>query len=223
MAEKRIQRFTGLQITVHWLFALSLILAMLTGAFLYLPRAFDGRFAAFAIGAAGEASRLLHRLGAAGMLLAALLYLVGGLRELGRDMRETFSWKGDDIKWLVGAFTRFYWTGDRRGLPAEGRYNAGQKLAYAVQVAGFIVLTATGLLMWFGVGAVSPAVFQWSNLLHNLAAIFVVGFFLLHLYMTTVHPLSKESITAIFLGTVSEEYARTHHRKWYEELGEKAG
>lgn len=221
MAEKRIQRFTGLQISVHWIFALFFMLALLTGAFLYLPRAFDGRFAAYAIGAAGEASRLLHRLGATGMVLAALLYLVAGFGELARDMRETFSWKGDDTKWLAGAFTRFYWTGDRRGLPAEGRYNAGQKLAYAVQVVGFIVLGATGALMWFGVGATSPVVLQWSNLLHNVAAIFVVGFFLLHFYMTAMHPLTKESITAIFLGTVSEEYARTHYPRWYEELAEK--
>lgn len=223
MIERRIQRFTGLQIAVHWIFALSFILAALTGTFLYLPRAFDGRLAAYAIGQAGEASRLLHRVGGTGMLFAALLYLLGSLGDLGRDLREIFGWSGDDTKWLVGASVRYYWSGDRGDLPREGRYNSGQKLAYLVQVIGFLILLATGLIMWFGLGAVSAAILQWSNLLHNVAAVFTVGFFLLHLYLTSVHPLSRESISAIFTGTVSEQYARKHHPRWYEEVRGSGG
>lgn len=213
MAEKRIRRFNALQQAVHWILAVSFVVQLLTGAFLYVPQ-----FAAYTIGPAGKASRLLHRVGFVGLVLAALLYLIGDFRSLGADMREIFSWSGEDIAWLWAATTRYYWTGDSRGMPPQGRYNAGQKLNYLVQVLGFLILLITGLVMWFGVGAVPAALWRWMVFLHDIAATFVVGFFALHLYLSTLHPLSKESITAIFLGTVSEEYAKEHHPRWYEQV-----
>lgn len=219
---RRLRRFTSLQITVHWIFALSFLLALLTGIFQYLPHAFGGQFSAYAIGAAGETSRLLHRLSAGGFALAVLLYLIGGFRELGRDMRLIFSWSGDDTKWLIKAPWKFYWNGNREGLPEEGFYNAGQKQAYQVQLIGFIVLAVTGAIMWLGGDYFSATVFQWCVLLHNIATLFTVAFFMLHLYLTTLHPFTKEAISAMFIGTVSEEYAKVHHPKWYKEQSEQA-
>lgn len=217
MATRWIRRFSTVQQWWHWIFALSFILATITGAFLFVPQ-----FGAFAVGAAGEATRLLHRVGSAGLVLAVLVYLIFGARDLAADMRAVFGGdRGERTKWLSGAFTRYYWGGEKGDMPDEGRYNAGQTLNYGVQVVGFIVLLVTGLIMWFGVGAVSPGLFQASVILHDIAAIVVVGFFLLHLYLTTLHPMTKESITGMVTGRVTEEYARTHHPRWYEEVSEQ--
>ncbi|MCZ7574334.1 MAG: formate dehydrogenase subunit gamma [Ardenticatenaceae bacterium] len=215
MATRWIRRFSTVQQWWHWIFALSFILATVTGVFLYIPQ-----FAAFTIGAAGEASRLLHRVGAAGLVLAVLIYLIFGFRDFVADMREVFAdaAPGERIRWLSGAFTRYYWGGEKGDMPDEGRYNAGQTLNYGIQVVGFIVLLVTGLVMWFGVGAVLRGLFQTSVILHDIAAIIVVGFFLLHLYLSTLHPMTKESITGMVTGMVTEEYARTHHPRWYEEV-----
>lgn len=215
MTTKWIRRFSTVQQWGHWIFALSFILAAITGIFLYMPQ-----FGAFAVGEAGEASRFLHRLGAAGMLLAVLIYLIFGFQDFVADVREVFTGATprERIKWLSGAFTRYYWSGERGDLPEEGRYNPGQMLQYGAQLVGFIVLLITGLVMWFGLGRVSPGVFQFSVILHDIAAIVVIGFFLLHLYLTTLHPMTKESITAMVTGMVTEEYAREHHPKWYREV-----
>ncbi|HBY96043.1 MAG TPA: formate dehydrogenase subunit gamma [Chloroflexi bacterium] len=218
MSERWIRRFTPLQQAGHWIFALAFILTMITGAFLYVPA-----FAAYAIGLAGEASRFLHRLGAAGLFFAVLLYALFGLPLLIRDMREVFSFNAGDRKWLATAPWRYYWTGDRTGLPEEGRYNPGQKLTYRIQVVGFVVLAVTGLIMWLGVGLVPAGLLQASLILHDIAFLVVTGFFFVHLYLSTLHPLTKPSITAMVTGEVTEEYAREHHPRWYREVTEGAG
>ena len=58
----------------------------------------------------------------------------------------------------------------------------------------------------------------WSVLLHGLSVVVAMCFVLVHLYMVVVHPLTNEAIAAMTLGTVSDDYARTHHPKWYAAL-----
>ncbi len=213
MAAGRIRRFSSLQQGTHALFGLSFILLMTTGAFLFAPQ-----LQAFTIGAAGLASRFLHRVGAVGLIVAVLVYLIFGYRDFMADLRSIFSWSADDFKWLAGAVTRYYWGGEKGDMPDEGRYNPGQKLYSVIQVFGFVVTLASGLLMWFGAGRISPGLFQASVIVHDIAAVIAVLFFVGHLYMTTLHPMTKESITAMVTGDVSEEYARVHHPKWYREV-----
>ena len=213
MATRWIRRFSTVQQWSHWIYALFFILLMITGAFLFVPQ-----FGAFAIGAAGLASRLLHRIGAVGLIAAVLVYLIFGFRDLSADMRDLLSPSGEDFKWLAGAVTRYYWGGEKGDIPDEGRYNAGQKLNYRVQVVGFLVLLVSGLIMWLGVGRVSPALFRISLILHDIAAVAVVLLFSLHLYLTTLHPMTKESITAMVTGKVTEDYAEIHHPKWHREV-----
>ncbi len=215
MAERWIRRFTPLQQAVHWIYALSFLLALGTGAILYVPA-----FSAYAVGEAGIATRFLHRLGAGGMILAALLYLLFGFRDLARDLGEILSWSREDRIWLGRAFLRYYWTGDRTGLPEEGRYNAGQKLAYLIQALGFLILAVTGLALWFGAGALSPGLLRLSLLLHDGAAVVTALFAVLHIYLTTLHPMTKPSITAMITGTVPEGYVQAHHPRWHREVAE---
>ena len=212
MATRWIRRFSTVQQWVHWIYAFSFLLLAITGSFLFVPL-----FRAFATGIAGEASRFLHRVGAVGAIVAVLMYLIFGYRDLVADLREILPWTREDFKWLVGAATRYYWGGEKGDLPNEGRYNAGQKLNYRIQIVGFFVLLVTGLIMWFGAGRVSPGIFQASIILHDIASVFVIGFFLLHLYLTTLHPMTKESITAMITGKVTEEYVKSHHPKWYQQ------
>lgn len=212
MATRWIRRFSTVQQWTHALFGLAFMLLMTTGAFLFAPQ-----LQAFTVGAAGLASRLLHRVGAVGLIVAALAYLIFGFRDFSADLRAILSWSGDDFQWFIGAFTRYYWGGEKGDIPDEDRYNPGQKLYSAIQAVGFGVTLVSGLVMWFGAARLSPGFFQASVIVHDIAAIVAVLFFVAHLYMTTVHPMTKESITAMITGEVSEDYAKVHHPKWYEE------
>jgi cytochrome b subunit of formate dehydrogenase len=43
-----------------------------------------------------------------------------------------------------------------------------------------------------------------------------------HVYLGVIHPMMTEAWRAISKGSVSTEYAKSHHGKWYEEQTHKA-
>jgi len=108
----------------------------------------------------------------------------------------------------------YYSRGQAGTMPPQGKYNAGQKFNALTQIVTFALFVVTGLTMWFGKGTVPPTIFMWSVLIHDLSVIATVLLFMLHLYLVAVHPLMRESITAMFEGTVTEEFAKEHHGKW---------
>ncbi len=207
-----IRRFSVPQQWAHWLYALFFSVLAVTGVVI----AFS--VPGFAVGEAGAATRVLHRFAAIGLIVSAVYYAVFGHKSAGRDMRFIFTWSRDDLKWLWSAATRFYWIGERGDLPEEGRYNAGQKLNYLAQLVGFAVLAVTGIVMWLGAGSGSADWFKVSVILHDLATFLVIGLFAVHFYLTTMHPLTKEAITGMVTGYVTEEYAREHHPAWLREV-----
>jgi formate dehydrogenase subunit gamma len=213
MATRWVRRFTPVQQWTHALFAACFSLLLITGSVLFAPQ-----LQAFAIGAAGQATRFLHRVGAVGLVGAALAYIILDFRHFRADLRAILTWSRGDLQWLSGAATRYYWGGEKGDIPDEGLYNAGQKLNALVQAVGFAVTLVTGLIMWFGIGRVSPATFRASLLVHEVAAIAAVTFFVAHLYMTVVHPMTRESIMAMITGRVTEDYAEIHHPQWYSQI-----
>ena len=212
MNGRRILRFTAGERIFHWVYFISFLVLAVTGAFLYLP------VFSFTMGEAGETSRFLHRLFAVGFLMSPLLPLVRSPRRYLQNLREAFTWRGEDVRGLWVILTRYYWTGNPAGLPPQGKFTAGQKLHVVMQFLTSSVLAVTGLLLWFMSGMVSVEVLRWSVLLHGLSAFVAVCFVLIHLYMVIFHPLTNEAIAAMTLGTVSEDYARDHHPKWYAAL-----
>jgi formate dehydrogenase subunit gamma len=53
-------------------------------------------------------------------------------------------------------------------------------------------------------------------LLHVAAALVTIGAFIIHVYMGTA--VVRGGFTSIVRGEVTHEWARTHHRLWYERL-----
>jgi formate dehydrogenase subunit gamma len=209
---KRILRFTAGERIFHWVYFISFLVLAVTGAFLYLP------IFSFTMGEAGETSRFLHRLFAVGFLASPLLPLIRSPRRYLQNLREAFTWGAEDVKGLWVLLTRYYWTGNQAGLPPQGKFTAGQKLHVVMQFLTSSVLAVTGLLLWFGPGMLSTGPIRWSLVLHGLSAVVAVCFVLVHLYMVILHPLTNEAIAAMTLGTVSDDYVRDHHPKWYAAL-----
>ena len=207
-----ILRFSAGERIFHWVYFVSFVALALTGAFLYVP------WLAFTAGEAGETSRFLHRLFAVGFLISPLLPLAISPRRYVGNLAEAFSWRGEDVRALWIILTRYYWTGSQDGLPPQGRFTAGQKLHVVVQFLSSGVIAVTGLILWFGSGYLPVGGLRWSVMLHGLSAVGALCFVLIHLYMVIIHPLTNEAIAAMTLGTVSAEYARTHHPKWHAAL-----
>ena len=204
-----IVRFTAAERVFHWAYAAAFVVLALTGAFLYVP------WLPFSMAEAGETSRLLHRVFAVVLLASPLLLLVFSPRHFLADVREALTWTRDDVRYLWVSLTRYYWTGDLTGLPPQGKFTAGQKANIAMQIGTFLVMAATGLLLWLGRGIVPVEVLRWSVILHGLAAVLASCFVIVHVYMTTALPMTKEAIASMVLGTIDEQYVREHHPRWY--------
>ena len=95
-----------------------------------------------------------------------------------------------------------------------GKYNGGQKLLFWLSSLASLALLLSGIVLWW------PALFgarlrELSWLLHDvtflLFALLIVG----HIYLSIAEP---GTFTGMVRGTVSRDWARLHHPRWYREL-----
>lgn len=123
-------------------------------------------------------------------------------------------WTAADRRWVKKM--RRYVTNEE-GLESEdvGFFNGGQKLYFwAIVVCGILFLI-TGVLMWF-----SDLVGRWimavSYVVHDLAALVMLAGFIIHVYEGTAH--QPGTFRSMIDGTVTEDWARTHHPAWYRDV-----
>ena len=192
MNDHAIVRFTRGERLFHWVNVVSFTVLAVTGAFLYVP------WGPYAAGEAGQTSRYLHRLLALVFLATPILTMIlsRGKGFLG-DLREAFTWRGEDFRALGTLLTRYYWTADDRALPPQGKFTAGQKLHIVLQNIAFLAIAVTGIIMWFGAGRFPVEVFRWSVIVHGLSALVMTCFVVVHVYMTTVMPMTPSSFLSL--------------------------
>jgi formate dehydrogenase subunit gamma len=218
MSEPRsVQRHVTAVRVFHWVYAAAFCALALTGFVLLAG------WTPFAVGEAGQTSKLVHRISGVLLIVAPLVTLIFAFRAFVRDLKLAFTWGKKDIVTLMVLFSRTYWTGDTKGLPSQGRFMAGQKINIATHVAMWLALVVTGLVIWFGKGFVPQWAMQLMILVHALAAVGAVCFTIVHIYMVTTLPYTRDAIGAIFSGRMPEEVAKSHHPEWYAEVvgGEK--
>lgn len=109
---------------------------------------------------------------------------------------------------------RFVRTLGRDRSARLGKFHPGQKLNAAFTAGSIPVLLATGVIMrWFG-----PFPLSWRT-----GATFVHDWVALGLYVTVAIHIVKatsdrQAMSAMWGGTVSDRWARTHHPRWHEDL-----
>jgi formate dehydrogenase subunit gamma len=104
----------------------------------------------------------------------------------------------------------------KKHIPA-GYFNAGEKLWFwlGVTLLG-MVMSLTGLVLDFVTFGQTRYVLQVASVLHITGAAFYIAAALAHIYMGTVGtPGAYEGMRH---GTVDEEWARSHHEIWYEQV-----
>jgi formate dehydrogenase subunit gamma len=200
-----IQRFGVAERLLHWLFTVDVTLLVLSGLGLYLPPERNPVL---------ERRALMHTIhidAAIGMFVLPLLFVALWPHTARRLWRDVEWFDADDWRWLrrigIPRFLR------RKPLPAQGFFNAGQKLntiAVAAATVGFI---GTGVIMDYGARlppSWSDAADTWHIWLMYLGAPLLAG----HIILAVLPPSTRPSMRGIVTGWVRLDFARRRHAKW---------
>jgi formate dehydrogenase subunit gamma len=198
---EEIIRYTYAERLIHWLGGVTYVYLLLSGLALYSPYLY---WLASVLGG-GPAVRFWHP-----WIGIVFLVAIGLMHKVWRaDMKISEA----DHRWTREI--RHYVKNEDEKMPPVDRFNAGQKQFYWVMLAGAILLVLSGLVMW--APEYLPARMNWLRqiaiLVHEIAALITIGAFIVHVYMGVL--VVPGGLTAIVHGRVSPEWARTHHRLWF--------
>jgi formate dehydrogenase subunit gamma len=188
---------------------ITFVVLFLTGLVLFIPQ--------LGFLAQDSITRVIHRIAAVIFIIAPLIYIPLNWKSTAQGLKLAFTWGSADMGWLKAA-PKFYFLNDESDMPPQGSMNTGQKMWWFLVIVFGIVFVVTGLIMWFFKTTASPELLQWMVFLHDIAFIVTGAMLFVHIYLGVFHPLMTESWSSIVSGKVSAEYAKLHHRKWYEEI-----
>jgi formate dehydrogenase subunit gamma len=189
---------------LHWTVALFFFLALFTGFALYLPWLFRWITPIFG---GGQLTRILHPYFGVGFVIFFGLQVLNWL--------EPMLWTAADSRWMRNI--KKITTSEEKMDPSEtGFFNAGQKLLFWEVVGGCVLYIITGTIMWAGArtfGAIAVAI---SYVVHDIAAIVMLGGIFIHVYQSTIG--EPGTFEAMIRGAVSEAWAWTFHPAWYKQV-----
>ena len=188
---------------LHWSVAITFILSLLSGFAIYSPWLF--RFLTPLFGG-GTLTRALHPwFGLAFEVFFIFQFL---------NWFAPMAWNSGDTRWirkLKGYVT------NREGREPEDVdfFNGGQKLYFWAIAVSAVLFLITGILLWF-----DDNVPRWlvavSYVIHDIAALLMLGGLIIHIYEGTAH--QPGTFRSMIDGTVTKEWARTHHPAWYRRV-----
>lgn len=201
-----VRRYLPTQRLVHWIGVPTFLILLVTGIVLVVP--------SLSFLAAGGTTRILHRI--ASFVLAALpiVYFVLNPKAAKELLKESFTYTRDDWEWIK-CMPR-YFLGCTKGLPPQGRINAGQKLHHAATFIMFVTVGVSGWVLMFGKGQLGPNGIALAGMIHDLSMLGLTVLMIGHLYFTLVY----DALSSMLTGYVTEEYAKMEHPKWLETLSE---
>jgi formate dehydrogenase subunit gamma len=188
---------------LHWTVAIAFILALLSGFAVYAPWLYRWLTPLFG---GGPMTRFLHPWFGLAFTIAFAFQFLNWFRPM--------HWTDSDRRWMR-RLKEYVSNREKLEPPDTGFFNAGQKLYFWTIVASVILFLITGIIMWF-----DQIVPRWSvavsYVLHDIAALVMLGGFIIHIYESTAaQPRTFESMVD---GTVTEDWAWTHHPAWYSEV-----
>jgi formate dehydrogenase subunit gamma len=199
MAIRMIERYNASERFNHWMVAISFVLAALSGLALFHP----GLFWLSALFGGGTWDRILHPFIAVFMVIF-FVWLASRFWQANHVTRE-------DREWLR-QFDDVVTKRDER-LPAQGRFNAGQKMVFWIMVWAIALLLISGIILWQPYFApVFPLVLRRiAGVVHAASAFVAVMTLIIHIYAGI---WVKGSVRAMTRGTVSPAWSRRYHPLW---------
>ena len=214
--EQEVERYRKPTRILHWVHGSAFVMLFLTGLILFVP--------ALGILAQDSWSRVLHRVAAILFIAAPLIYVPLNWKATFRGIKNAFTWGREDIGWLRAA-PRYYFLGDEGAMPPQEHMNTGQKMWWLMTIVFGVVFLITGLIMAVFEEVFPVGVLQWMVFIHDIAFIGTGCMFLVHIYLSVIHPLMRPLRTGAWSsmarGKVSAEYARSHHARWYGQIPQR--
>jgi len=203
-ADEGIVRYTFRERVMHWLTGFTYLYVLISGLAFYTPHLY---WLAAILGG-GPTARFWHP-----WIGVIFTIAIEWMRQTWRhQMRITET----DRHW--NRAVRKYIENRDDEVPPSDRFNAGQKQFYWVMLVSTIFLLISGIVMWF------PELVPWSLrsvrsvavVVHEIAALVTIGAFIIHVYMGLF--VVPEGFKAIVRGYVSPQWARMHHRLWFNRV-----
>ncbi len=204
---KELEKYAKPTRLLHWVNLVVFVVLFITGLIIFIP--------GVSLAAQDSITRVLHRIAAVIFIIGPIIYMLTDWKNTWSGVKKAFIWGSDDIGWLQAA-PRYYFLGDEAAMPPQDEMNTGQKLWWMIVIVGGVLLAITGGIMWFGKDAAPAALLQWMLFIHDVAFIVVGTMFFVHIYLGIMHPMMKGAWGIITTGKVSDEYAKSHHAKWYD-------
>ena len=212
--KKYVKRFTIHFRIAHWTMVFSFFMLYISGLPMYTAF-FNWLYPVFG-GPAG--ARLVHRIMAVIFILIPFYQLIFDRKSITFWLKQCFTWHSRDFKMLV-AFPKELFTGHAK-VPKQDFFNGGEKINSLLQMMCWLMLVGSGIVMWFP-QYFSAGIISWAYPVHNIALGLAIAVVIGHIYLSIGHPNSRASIRGMIKGDVSEDYAKAHHGRWYDELNEK--
>jgi formate dehydrogenase subunit gamma len=202
--EDEVQRYNFAERAYHWINAIAYTYLMLTGLAIFTPLAY---WLAYVLG--GPATiRYWHPW--IGLIYLATIFWMHRMWK--RDMQKI----PEDERWSKNI--RAYAENRDELMPPQGRFNAGQKQFWWVMLYCTFILLITGIIMW--IPEKMPRELHWvlpiTVFIHSATALITIAAFIIHVYMSIW--VTPGSMKAMVEGHVSTNWARTHHRLWFEKI-----
>lgn len=211
--EQEVERYRTPTRALHWVHTTAFIILGLTGLVLFIP--------GLGFLAADSYTRVIHRVAAVIFIIGPLIYIPFNLKASIKGIKEAFTWGREDLDWLQAA-PRYYFLADEEAMPPQGHMNTGQKMWWLMVIFFGVVFIITGLIMWALKETAPLFVLRWAVFAHDVAFIATGTMFFVHLYLGVIHPLMRPmrigAWNSMAHGKVSAHYAKSHHRKWYDEV-----
>ena len=151
-------------------------------------------------------TRFLHPWFALAFTVAFVFQFLNWLRPM--------RWTSDDSRW-IRRVKEYALNRDKVEPEYTGFFNAGEKLYFWTIVVSVILFLITGILMWFD-HIVPGWIVAVSYVVHDIAALVMLGGFIIHVYQTTAS--QPGTFHSMVDGTVTEDWTWTHHPAWYAEV-----
>jgi len=206
---KELEKYAKPTRAMHWVHLVAFLLLFITGLILFIP--------GMSLAAQDSVTRLIHRIGAVVFIIAPVIYMLVNWKRTWSGVKKAFVWGSDDIGWLKAA-PRYYFLGDEEAMPPQDEMNTGQKLWWLITLVCGVLFVISGAIMWFAKEAAPAELLQWMLFIHDVAFIVAGIMLFVHIYLGVIHPMMKGAWGAIVTGKVSEEYAKSHHGKWFEKV-----
>ncbi len=195
----------------HWLIAVSGILLLFSG-FGQMPmykRYNLIKIPGLAWSSNYEITLLIHYVSAAIFTGVVLFHLTYHFR---RKEFAILPQKGD----LVGALQGFLAMVGLAKEPRHGKFQAKQRLIYAIIGSTSLILIFTGVIKSYknlGPIILDPMLLQWVAFIHTIAGMFFMLLFVAHVaaLMLKSH---RPMIPSMFSGRIDRHYAEKHHPEW---------